>query len=280
MNVSNSAFLCFKQSDNYTISGISGNARFWYSTYNISATETHILHIRFNTALTNECSWFLYGIKQEKEEIPSGGGLTIFIYLPSTTVSIDHMKAVNNTGNVAIWITDHPENTSAVTITNSIIANGSAGHGGRLQFWIKQKLKKLLIKYYVQHKLVTVRNTIFLNNSAKEDISHYEGIIFDNVHQFIYIDSCQFIGNYIKNMGRSYTGAAVQVFNHKITASTLHTTPQYIFNFVNCTFAYNRLNEIANEGGIINFVSTSGIAINDISLPLMEVLLLLFVTAM
>ena len=145
MNVSNSAFMRSKQSDNYTISG---NARFWYSAYNISATEAHIHHIWFNTTLTIERSSFLHGIKQEKEEVPSAGGLTIFIYLPSTTVSIDHIKVVNNTGNVAIRITDHPENTSAVAISNSIIDNGSAARGGGLRFWIKQekvKFKELQI---------------------------------------------------------------------------------------------------------------------------------------
>ena len=270
MNVSNSAFLCFRLNNNYTIGG---NARLWYSSYNISASEAHN-HIRFNTTLRIEHSWFLHGIKQEKAEVPSAGGLTIFIYLPNTTVTIDHIKAINNTGNVAISITDHPEHTSAVTISNSVIANGSAARGGGLRFWIKMekvKFKKLLLKSYVQHKLVTIKNTTFSNNSAKENggglyISHYEGVIFNNIHRFIYIDSCQFIGNYIKNLGKSYTGAAVQVFNHKITASTPHTTPQYFFNFINCTFAHNRLNEIANEGGIINFVSTSGIAINDSNL--------------
>ena len=55
----------------------------------------------------------------------------------------------------------------------------------------------------------------------------------------------------------------MQVFNHKITDSTPHITPQFLLNFANCTFAHNKLNKIANEGGIVNFVSTSGITIND-----------------
>jgi hypothetical protein len=266
MIVSNSAFLRNKLSEDYNRT-LGGNVKFWYSSYNISSTKAHI---RFNTTLRIEHSWFLYGTKQDKEEVPSAGGLTIFIYVPNTMITIDHVKAISNTGNVAIRITDQPKNTSAVTISNSIIANGSAARGGGLRFWIKQNKQKLLKNPHdiVQHKLVIIRNTMFSNNSALENggglyISHYEGAFLNNIRRLILIDSCQFVGNYIKNLGESYTGAAVQIFNHKITASTPHTTPQYFFNFVNCTFAYNKLNKVANEGGIINFVSTSGIAIND-----------------
>ena len=267
MKVSKSAFLRFELHEKPIIGG---NARFWYSKYNTSTLEGHS---QFNTTLTIEHSWFLHGIKQEKEKlVPSVGGLTVLIYLPNTTVTIDHIQAINNTGNVAITITDHPEYTSAVTINNSIIANGSAIRGGGLRFWIrleKVRLKKLLnTTYYVRHNIVTVLNTTISNNFAKEDgggmyISHYEGRTFNTIHRFIYIRGCHFIGNYIKNLGRSYTGAALQVFNHKITDSTPHITPQFLLNFANCTFAHNKLNKIANEGGIVNFVSTSGITIND-----------------
>ncbi|MCG8620486.1 MAG: hypothetical protein MJE68_00620, partial [Proteobacteria bacterium] len=272
--VSNSAFLRNKLSDDLNII-LGGNVRFWYSFYNISATEAaHIHRIRFNTTLRIEHSWFLYGTKDDREEVPSAGGLTIFIYLPNTTIIIDHIKAISNTGNVAIRISDQPKNTSAVIIRNSIIANGSAARGGGLRFWIKQnkmKFKKFLIKsldIVVQHKLVIIQNTTFSNNSALENggglyISHYEGAFLNNIRRLIHIDSCQFIGSYLKSLGRSYTGVAVQIVNHKITSSIPHTTPQYFFNFVNCTFAYNKVNEITNEGGIINFASTSGIFIND-----------------
>ena len=143
------------------------------------------------------------------------------------------------------------------TINNSVIARGSGTWGGGLRFWVridKSYHNNSSIGVYTLHKIITILNTEFVNNTAKETeggvyISHYERNTIDwSIHRYINFLGCQFIGNSIihKRFGRSYTGAAIQVVKHKIANNTPHTVPQFTLSFKNCTFTYNKLNEVTN----------------------------------
>ena len=141
LTVSNSAFLrnkpCKVSIKEHSIT-IGGNARFWYSVYHVSGKEIE-KQTQLNTTLKIEHSWFLFGqnIQDRYGKVPGGGGLSILIYIPKTTVVINNIKAMYNSGNVAISVTDFRENTSLITINDSVIASGSGTWGGGLRFWVR-----------------------------------------------------------------------------------------------------------------------------------------------
>ena len=99
---------------------ISSNARLLYRENHPTAKTTLLI----------KHSWFLYGGSKYRR----AAGLSAFIYRPKVNVLIDHTMAVHNTGgNVVIHVDDYHENTSSVTINNSIIAYGSHSTG----WWTK-----------------------------------------------------------------------------------------------------------------------------------------------
>ena len=217
-----------------------------------------------------EYSWFLYGGNHSDR----AGGLSIFLKHPKVSVLISHIKAMYNIGgNIAIHFNDYHENTSSVTINNNIIAHGSAEQGGGLnirveatQLW--QHGTIVNTRPSTSLSVVAVLNTTFENNSASDKgsgviINQYEKSITDIIQRNISFKGCQFIGNSITS-GRSLgDGAAVHVYKRVIPNIALHINPLFSFIFTNCTFEYNQLNLESKEGGIVTFLLTNSIIIED-----------------
>ena len=107
--ISNSAFLrSVVLSTVFPLNNTGSNALIEYRNYHHNRTSLSIKH-----------SWFLYGGNKSN----GASGLSIFIYRPKLNVIISDVKLMYNTdGNVKIHIDDHHENTSSVTINNSILA--------------------------------------------------------------------------------------------------------------------------------------------------------------
>ena len=272
MIISNSAFLRFIEGRTF-----GGNARFWY---NSSCTNIYP-----NTTLTIRKSWFMHGVKKKYGKVITCGGLTILIFNQKVNVTIDNVKARNNTGNVVVRVQDCPwastNVTSSIVINNSMIAKGKAKRGAGIR--IAVKLKRIKVKSSSNStgiypsagawpsirrntSTVTVMNTTFNYNSAWEVgggayITYYEEINFGNILRYVNFFNCKFIGNSIYKYGKSSTGAAVQFFKHRIEDNRPHTSPQFFLKFSKCTFKRNAIKEATNDGGILDFVSTSGILI-------------------
>ena len=208
-------------------------------------------------------------------------GLIVRIFIPSVHVTINNITVNNNTGshggNMAILVTDFHENTSNITITDSIIANGSAIRGGGMQFWVQVDLNRneyfcKLDRYNLtEHYIMNISRVRFVNNSAEESgggiyIGHYQSKTIDYIVRHINFTNCTFSKNsvqYKKGRTTSYTGAAVEVIRHNIDDFVAHTVPQYSIDFNRCKFENNILKEVTNEGGILDFVSTQRVTITD-----------------
>ena len=271
--VSGSAFLrsvaypvTLKRIKRYNPKYIGRNARFWYGRGDAHVPSTNKLLI--------EHSWFLYaGQNKKSKRIQSSVGLSIIITLPNVSVLINYVKAMHNAGgNVAIRISDQQDSTlsSSVTINNSIIAHGSAEEGGGLYIWIEinqQWHNGSIISVKSFLNVVAVLKTMFRNNSARKGggavfVSRFERNITSTIQRHISFKDCQFIGNSV-TQSRSGDGAAVHIFKHQIADKTLSVVPLFSFYFKNCSFMYNKLNQEARDGGIVNFVLTSSIIIED-----------------
>ena len=270
--ISKSAFMrCRAYSLQYN-RNVGGNARFWYSHYNQREQ---------NTTLVIDRSWFMYGHLIDKDRYRGfyyASGLIILIYIPSVSVRINNVTVKGNIGthggNVAIQVTDYHENTSKIAINNSVIANGSAIRGGGLQFWVQVDHKpnpRQIAARSKSHYIINITNTDFTNNSAGESgggiyIGHYESNITDSVVRHILFRGCTFFNNtihYTPSLTRSYSGAAVQVLRHNIDDFISRSVPQYSIDFERCNFTNNSLKEVTNEGGILDFVSTQNVIINN-----------------
>ena len=254
---------------------IGGNARFGYSCYN---TSTGV--VIQNTTLTIDHSWFMYGRLSYDIRYFYASGLIIHIYIPSVHVCIHKMTAKHNVGyhggNVAIHITDIHENTSTVAISNSLIVNGSAIRGGGLQFWAKTQFERHNTHNMVNttnRLIINITNTVFANNSAGESgggvyIGHYETETIDTTVRHISFVNCTFSQNsinYKAGLTRSYSGAAIQIIRHNIDAFVPHNVPQYSMDFCECNFEKNTMEDVINEGGILDFVSTKNVIITNCS---------------
>ena len=253
---------------------IGGNARFWYSKYNSSLLDHNVLNI--------SQSWFMCGHLNSDKDYRGfnfASGLIIRIYIPSVSVNISHITVKENVGthggNLAILVTDFHENTSSIAISNSVIANGTAIRGGGLQFWVqvdnKHNFYSLNSSKLIHHRIMEIRDTNFTNNTAGESgggiyIGHYESNTIDNIIRHISFKGCKFSDNsvhYSKGLTRSYSGAAIEVIRHSINDFTSHTTPQYSIDFEGCQFKQNKLSEVTNEGGILDFVATQTVTITN-----------------
>lgn len=264
VTVSHSAFLRSNMSDK-NHSSFSGNVMFRNSNCNST------LHAQYSTTIYIEYSWFLRGKKRWNNWSLTAAGLTLFIHLPNTRVFIHNITVYNNTGNVAITIIDYHDNMSSVNISNSTISHGYGLRGSglrvKVQIW-KNEVDNSAGNMKKGDNIVTVFNTIFYRNLAIENgagvyITHFEQSIDNSVYRNIRFRACRFIGNSILYSGKSHTGAAVQVLKHKMTDIVPHTSPQIFVIFTNCTFLYNKIKGVKNEGGILDFVSTNGILIVD-----------------
>ena len=229
--------------------------------------NNHITDIKTNLLI--EHSWFLYNIGNKSDR---AGGLSICLDRPKVSVLISHIKAMYNVGgNVDIHVTDYHENTSSVTINNSIIAHGLGVQGGGLNVRVEAlQLWQNGSSVYANISLnvVTIFKTMFVNNSASDRgggvfITQYEGSITDTIPQRVSFTECQFIGNSIKYSDYFGNGAAVHIFKREIPDITLHMNPLFSFYFTNCTFKYNKLDLNTKESGILNFVLTNSIIIEN-----------------
>ena len=252
--ISNSAFLrCLAVPISKT-TNICSNAHISYRNYNHRKTSLLIEH-----------SWFLYNGGHKSKR---ASGLSILLNRTEVSVHIDYIKAMYNVGgNVGINVQDY---TSSVTINNSIIAHGPAVQGGgiaiRVEAW---KDCNNCSVHYVNATVVAIFNTSFVNNSASSRgggvlIDQHEENIINTVQQHVSFVECQFIGNSItysdKNVG---DGAAVHILKRDMPVIKLHTNPMFSFSFTNCTFINNKLDSESKEGGIVTFISTNSIIIED-----------------
>ena len=254
--ISNSAFLrCVKYQLNKKIN-IGSNAKILYRNNYITDMKTNLLI---------EHSWFLYG----GDHSDKAGGLSLFLYSPKVSVLISHIKAMYNTGgNIAIHFSDYHENTSLVTIRNSIIAHGSAVQGGGLNIRVEALQLRQNGSSNTFLNVVAVLKTMFVNNSASDRggglfITQYEKSITDTTQRRVSFTECQFIGNSIIHSDSLGDGAAVHIFKREIPDITLHMNPLFSFYFTNCIFEYNKLDMNTKEGGIVNFILTNSIIIED-----------------
>ena len=250
--ISNSAFLRCVVPPLQEKTNIGSNAMFWYSNY---STDTR-------TNLLIEHSWFLCGGNKSDRAV----GLSIFIYRPKVNVLINHMKAMYNSGgNVNIQVNDFHENTSSITVNNSIIAHGSAGQGGGLYIRVEALQLWQNVNANTSLNVVAVFKTIFVNNSASDKgggllIVQYQRSIADTIQRCVSFTECQFIGNSIKRSHSFGDGAAVHIYKREIPDIILHMNPLFSFYFMNCTFKFN-VN--TKEGGIVTFISTNSIIIEN-----------------
>ena len=258
--ITNSAFLSCVVFPLSKRTNIGTNARFLYKN-----CDSHPMDRKTNLLIEN--SWFLYGGKKSDRT----GGLSIFTYCPNVHVLINHITTMYNAGgNLAIHIDDHHENTSSVTINNSFVAYGSAEQGGGLYILIEanQLWKNGTIMFAdTSISVVRVLKTSFFKNSAKYSgggifINYYEKGITDNIQRHFSFVECQFISNSITHR-RVGNGAALHVVRHGIGDTIPHVVPLFSFCFMNCSFEYNELKQKTKEGGIVNFVLTTSIVIED-----------------
>ena len=259
--ISNSAFLqAFPH--NKKSSTASSNARFLYGSHD------GLTDYNTRTTLSIEHSWFLYG----GNKFNRAGGLSIFIYRPKLNIIINDVKLMYNTnGNIDIHIDDYHENTSSVTINNSIIAYGSALRGGGLNIRVEalQQIWQLDSAYTnASLNVVAVLNTKFENNSAKDRgggvyINQYERSITDTIQRLLSFKDCQFIRNSVIRGHSLGDGAAVHIYKREIPDIALHMNPLFSFLFISCMFEYNQLDIESKEGGIVTFILTNSIIIED-----------------
>ena len=216
--ISNSAFLrCVALPLSKKVN-IGSNALISYKNYHHMTTNLLIEH-----------SWFLYG--GNKTDKPTG--LSIVVYRPKVSVLISHIKAMYNIGgNIAIQVDDYQENTSSVTVNNSIIAHGSAAQGGGMNIHVEatQLWQHGTVNPKASLSVVEVLHTRFENNSASDRgggvfITQYERSVTDIIQRYISFKRCQFIGSLIIQ-GRSLgDGAAVHIYNREIPEIALHVNP-------------------------------------------------------
>ena len=258
--ISNSAFLRCVAIPLKKKTDIGSNAWLTYRENHPTAKE--------RTSLLIEHSWFLYGGNKSK----TAAGLSLFIYRPKVSVRIDHTKVMYNTGgNVVIHVDDYHENTSSVTVNNSIIAHGSAGQGGGLNIRVEAtQLWQNGSNVYANTSLnvVAILKTRFMNNLASDRgggvfIDQYEMSITNTIQRQVSFTECQFIGNSVIQGHSLGDGAAVHIYKHEIPDIALHINPLFSFFFINCTFKYNKLNYETKEGGITTFISTNSIIMKD-----------------
>ena len=256
--ISNSAFLrSVVLSTVFPLNNTGSNALIEYRNYHHNRTSLSIEH-----------SWFLYGGNKSN----GASGLLIFIYRPKLNVIISDVKLMYNTdGNVKIHIDDYHENTSSVTINNSILAYGSTLQGGGLYIRLEalQEIWQLDSAYAnASLNVVAVLNTQIENNSASDRgggvfIAYYERSITDTIQRNVSFKECQFIRNSIIKGSSLGDGAAVHIYKREIPDIALHVNPLFSFLFKSCIFEYNQLDFEPKEGGIVTFILTNSIVIED-----------------
>ena len=271
--IADSSFLrsvAYKEPMNMNSALICGNARIRYTYFEPWQNSNA------RTNLLIERSSFLYAAQNNKsliKHLPNGGGLSLYVRIPNVTILISHIKAKYNVGgNMEIRIYDFTPSVS-VTINNSIIANGSATYGGGLNIWIEivQDLHANVstIDVCTFCNTLTILKTNFTNNVAIKrggsvHISYKERSVTDHIKRYVYFKGCQFSRNSIVH-DQFGVGAAVYIFKHEMPEITSHTVLLFSFHFINCTFKHNQLTNKKGikEGGIVGFIMTNGIIIED-----------------
>ena len=240
----------------------SSNAMFLYGSYD------DLIDYDMRTSLLIQNSWFLYGGSMFNR----AGGLSVFIYYPKVSIIISNIKVMYNTvGNIDIHVDDYHENTSSITINNSIIAYGIANQGGGLHIRVEalqQIWQDDSVYANTSINVMTVMNTKFENNSARDRgggvfINQYERSITDTVQRLVSFKECKFIGNSVIHGHSLGDGAAVHIYKREIPVIALHMNPLFSFSFTNCIFKYNKLDFETKEGGIVTFILTNSIVIED-----------------
>ena len=249
-----------------------GNARFWYG----ECPGNH------NTYLEIESSYFLHGNDTSKKPhlyYPSATGLTLLIYCPAITVSINNITMVgnhaDNGGNLAINFTDFTSNyheVPSVVVNNSRIIAGTGYRGGGLRVWAvivaAIKEENSCNQTLSEHCVLLISNTQFVENHA-----HYGGGLyisfyrtdqsFDYMTRQISLQNCTFSGNTIPPSGK---GAAMEVIKYKILGFIPHVSPQFEIIFGNCSFSNNSLLRDKNDtfiGATVDIYSMERVTFRD-----------------
>ena len=94
-------------------------------------------------------------------------------------------------------------------------------------------------------------------------IAYYERSITDTIQRNVSFKECQFIRNSIIKGSSLGDGAAVHIYKREIPDIALHVNPLFSFLFKSCIFEYNQLDFEPKEGGIVTFILTNSIIIED-----------------
>ena len=119
-----------------------------------------------DTTLVVNSSWFMYG-----EDSNAAGGLSIYINHDNVHITIVNVTAKGNTGsqggNLALLVVLDTINSSSIDISNSRIMDGRAKKGAGVKFWSIQNQNSEGSFLHTVHPILSVRSTLFNNNSAK-----------------------------------------------------------------------------------------------------------------
>ena len=236
-----SAFLNSSRHQNFSQSG---NARFNFSTQQL-----------LTSSLVLNSSWFMYGTSLEHSV---AGGLVIIIASPNIHVTLVNVTAKGNTGglggNIGIFLAIFNANSSIIVVKHCHIMDGYAFKGGGLAFLLKQNHIHTFEKHSFDHRILTLQDTYFNNNSALNSssamyIAHYNHDTTSHL-KHITIANCTFT----KNKGVEST---VDIIQHSLQPMTpfLNTT------LMMCNFRNNTL--LNDYGAILKIYSDKVSLINS-----------------
>ena len=231
------------------------NAHFWYR----DCSNIDQISLNIND------SWFTNGSANRHitEDKQYGAGLSLQLFCPNTSVSIENVTLQNNSqthGNGANIDINIMDTQIRVIINNSRLVNGQAKRGGGLSL-LFSKLERNSTQSTVE-----IQNTVFDENKATVDggavhIQYYEFIDseVDTAVREVTFSHCNFTRNQI--------GGAVTIINHKLFPNQINVAPQLAVTFVECLFSGNERRSIStgqrNNYGILNIYSMQKITVKE-----------------
>ena len=245
--VSNSAFLHARK---HPDARDSGNANFWFGED----------CPKFNdTTLVVNSSLFMYGVNSRSFHTVLAGGVNIDMNCSTgvhvTLFNVTARRNSGRNGNLALYLVDYAiGNGSSIVINCSRIMDGRGYKGGGLRFWShhnRQAGESLILSV---HKIFTIVDTIFHNNSVKQTggamyIAYFNNSTtssYDGILRQVNISNCNFTNN-------GGNGAAMEIIQH--SWSNHRVTPLFQTMIENCHFKGNFRPISKVDGPILDLIS-------------------------